>query len=140
MLLWIGYRMWRDHPILGLGFERSNWDYAPYLPAARRKYPHQPPQAFPAPSHRWGIQNYYVELLADTGVVGFVLGVATFLTGIVVALKQARKPSFLALSAAGFILVAAGAWNAVGIIAGIPMDAVTWIGFGLAGVALEVSS
>jgi hypothetical protein len=138
MLLWIGYQMWKDHPILGLGFERSNFDYKPYLPAAHRKYPHQPPQAFPAPSHRWGVQNYYVELLADTGIVGFVLGVGTFLTGIVIALRRARKPSFLALSAAGFILVAAGAWNAVGIIAGIPMDAVTWIGFGLAGVALEV--
>ena len=44
----------------------------------------------------------------------------------------------LVTGGAGFILVAAGAWNAVGIIAGIPMDAVTWIGFGLAGVALEV--
>jgi O-Antigen ligase len=140
MLLWIGYQMWKDHPILGLGFERSNFDYAPYLPAAHRKYPHQSLQAFPSPSHRWGVQNYYVELLADTGVVGFLLGIATFATGIVVALRQARKPSFLALSAAGFILVAAGAWNAVGIIAGIPMDAVTWIGFGLAGVALEVTS
>jgi O-antigen ligase len=140
LLLWIGYQMWKDHPILGLGFERSNFDYKPYLPAARKKFPDQPPEAFPAPSHRWGVQNFWLELLSDTGVVGFVLGVATFVTGIVVALRQARKPSFLALSAGGFILVAAGAWNAVGIIAGIPMDAVTWIGFGLAGVALEVAS
>jgi O-antigen ligase len=139
LLLWIGYQMWRDHPILGLGFERSNFDYKPYLPAAREHFPNQPAEAFPAPSHRWGVQNFWLELLSDTGIVGFVLGVATFATGIVVALRQARKPSFLALSAGGFILVAVGAWNAVGIIAGIPMDAVTWIGFGLAGVALEVS-
>ena len=139
LLLWIGYQMWKDHPILGLGFERSNFDFKPYLPAARRKFPNQPAEAFPAPSHRWGVQNFWLELLADTGVIGFVLGVATFGSGIVVALRQARKPSFLALSAAGFILVAVGAWNAVGIIAGIPMEAVTWIGFGLAGVALEVA-
>jgi hypothetical protein len=34
--------------------------------------------------------------------------------------------------AAGFILVAAGTWNAAGIVAGIPLQAVTWLGLGLA--------
>ena len=34
----------------------------------------------------------------------------------------------LGLVAAGFILVAAGTWNAIGIVAGIPLDAVTWLG------------
>jgi hypothetical protein len=140
LLAWIGYRMWSDHPVLGVGFERSNYDFKPYLPAAHKRFPNQPEKAFPGPWRRWGVQNFWLQLLADTGVIGFVLGVATFLTGIVIALRQARQPSFVALSAAGLILVAAGAWNAVGIIAGIPMDAVTWIGFGLAGVALEVSS
>ncbi len=139
LLAWIGYQMWKDHPVLGLGFERSNTDFAPYLPAAHERFPNLPDKAFPGPWRRWGVQNYWLELLADTGAVGFLLGIATFATGIVTALRQARKPSFLALAAAGFILVAVGAWNAVGIIAGIPMDAVTWLGFGLAGVALEVS-
>ena len=45
---------------------------------------------------------------------------------------EARSP---ASSAAGLILVAAGTWNAIGIVAGIPLDAVTWLGLGLAGVA-----
>ncbi len=139
LLAWIGYQMWKDHPVLGIGFERSNTDFKPYLPAAHRRFPNLPDKAFPGPWRRWGVQNFWLELLADTGIIGFVLGVATFASGIVIALRQARKPSFLALSAAGFILVAVGAWNAVGIIAGIPMDAVTWLGFGLAGVALEVS-
>ena len=38
----------------------------------------------------------------------------------------------VALIAAGWILVAVGTWNAIGIIAGIPLDALTWLGFGLA--------
>src|SRR5262249_1728755 len=31
LLLWIGWQMFEDHPILGLGFERSNFDFKPYL-------------------------------------------------------------------------------------------------------------
>jgi hypothetical protein len=40
----------------------------------------------------------------------------------------------LALVATGWILVAAATWNAVGIIAGLPLDALTWLAFGLAAV------
>jgi hypothetical protein len=41
--------------------------------------------------------------------------------------------------AAGFILVAIGTLNAIGIVAGIPLDAVTWLGLGLAGVAVALA-
>ena len=47
--------------------------------------------------------------------------------------------AFFAVVAAGWIFVAIGTWNAIGIVAGIPLDAVMWLGFGLAVVALEVS-
>jgi O-antigen ligase len=138
MLLWIGWRMFQDHPLLGLGFERSNTDFQPYLAAARRRFPNQPAEAFPSPAHRWGVQNFWMELAADTGIVGFALGVATFVTGLVLALRRARTGSYFALVAATFILVAFGTWNAIGIVAGIPLDAVTWLGFGLAVVSLGV--
>jgi hypothetical protein len=140
MLLWIGWKIFEDHPILGVGFQRSANRYQPYLAEAKRKFSGQPPEAFPSPAHPWGVQNFWVQLLADTGIVGFALAVATFATGLVMALRRARLPSFFALVGAGFILVAAGTWNAIGIIAGIPLDAVTWLGFGLTVVALEVSS
>jgi hypothetical protein len=140
MLLWIGYRMWRDHPVLGIGFERSNFDFQRYLAAAKRKFPDQPPQAYPSKQNPWGVQNFWVELLADLGVVGFALGVATFVTGLVIALRQAWRGSFAGLIGAGFILVAAGTLNAIGIVAGIPLDAVTWIGLGLAGVAASLGA
>jgi hypothetical protein len=136
MLLWIGWKMFESHPILGLGFERSNFDFQPYLAEAHRRFPSQPAQAFPSNEHRWGVQNFWVEVAADTGVVGLALAVTTFLTGLVLALRRARAGSFFALVAAGFLLVAAGTWNAIGIVAGIPLDAVTWLGFGLAVVAL----
>jgi hypothetical protein len=135
MLLWMGLHMWSDHPLLGIGFERSNFDFAPYLPAMKRKFPDQPPEAYPSLRNPWGVQNSWVELLADTGVVGFLLGAGTFLTGLWLAGRAAWARSFTGLVAAGFILVAAGTLNAIGIVAGIPLDAVTWLGLGLAGVA-----
>jgi hypothetical protein len=138
MLIWIGWKIWEAHPILGVGFERSSNRYQPYLAEAKRKFPNQPPLAFPSPAHPWGVQNLWVQLLADMGIIGFALGVATFATGLVMALRRARLPSFYALAAAGFILVAAGTWNAIGIVAGIPLDAVMWLGFGLTVVSLEV--
>jgi hypothetical protein len=138
MLLWMGYEMWKHHPILGIGFERSNFDFGPYLAAMKRKFPNQPPEAYPSLQNPWGVQNSWVELLADTGVVGFALGVATFLTGLWLALRAAWRSSYTGLVAAGFILVAAGTLNAIGIVAGIPLDAVTWIGLGLAGVAVAL--
>ncbi len=138
MLLWIGWRMWVDHPVLGVGFERSSTDFQPYLAAAKREFPGQPPLAYPSKQNPWGVQNFWVQLLADTGIVGFLLAVGTFATGIRTALKAVPRRAFVALVAVGWVLVAAGTWNAIGIIAGIPLDAVTWLGLGLGIVAWEI--
>jgi O-antigen ligase len=132
MLAYIGLRIWKDHPWLGVGFERSGNRYQPYLADAQRKYPDQPPQAFPSPAHPWGVQNFWLQLLADTGVVGFLLGVATFATGLVLALRAPAGVRLIGLVAAGWILVAAGTAIGQGIVAGVPIQAVTWLGLGLA--------
>jgi O-antigen ligase/polysaccharide polymerase Wzy-like membrane protein len=132
MLAYIGGRIWLDHPLLGVGFERSENRYQPYLPDARRKFPDQPAQAYPSPAHEWGVQNYWVQTLADIGIVGLALTVATFVVGFALALGTGGRLVFLGVVAAGWILVAAGTWNAVGIVAGIPLQAVTWLGLGLA--------
>jgi hypothetical protein len=139
MLLWIGWRMWVDHPVLGVGFERSSTDFQPYLAAAREKFPNQPAESYPSKQNPWGVQNFWVQLLADTGIVGFLLGLATFGTGLVTALRAVPRRAFVAAVSVGFVLVAAGTWNAIGIIAGIPLDAVTWLGLGLGIVAWEIS-
>jgi O-antigen ligase len=138
MLAYIGLRIWEDHPILGVGFDRSANRYQPYLADAKRKFPDQPAQAYPSPQHRWGVQNFWLQLLADVGIVGLALGVATFATGLWLALRTPPKALFFGLAAAGWILVAGGTWNAVGIVAGIPLEAVTWLGLGLAVAVQEL--
>ena len=135
MLAYIGLRIWKDHPLGGVGFERSGNRYQPYLAAAKRRFPNQPPQAYPTPAHPWGVQNFWVQLPADAGIVGLALAVATFVVGLLAALRAPPRYVFFGLVAAGWILVAAGTWNAVGIVAGVPLQAVTWLGFGLAAVA-----
>ena len=134
MLAYIGARIWLDHPLLGAGFERSTDQYGPYLADAKRKFPGQPAQAYPSPANPYGVQNFWVQALADLGVVGFALAVGTFLLGVRMALRAPAGVKLLGLVAAGWILTAAGTWNGLGMIAGIPLDAVTWFGLGLAAV------
>jgi hypothetical protein len=135
-LLWIGWRIFEAHPVLGVGFDRSANRYQPFLAEAKRQFPNQPEIAYPSKAHPWGVQNLWVQLLADTGVVGFLLALAVYGTALVTALRAAGRKLFVGLVAAGWILVAVGTSNAIGIIAGIPLDAVTWMGFGLAAVAV----
>src|SRR5262249_23234381 len=135
MLAYIGLRIWVDHPFGGVGFDRSSNRYQPYLAAAKRKFPNQPAQAYPSAAHPWGVQNFWVQLLADAGIVGLVLGVTPLVLGLVSGLRAPPLYLFFGLVGAGWLLVAAGTWNAVGIVAGIPLQAITWLGFGLAAVA-----
>jgi VanZ family protein len=134
MLAYIGLRIWLDHPLLGVGFERSADRYQPYLATAKRKFP-QSAQAFPSPQHEWGVQDLWIQLLAETGIVGLALGVATFVSGIGLAWRARPATALVAAVALAWILVAAGALTGLGIVAGIPLDAITWFGFGLAAVA-----
>jgi hypothetical protein len=135
MLVYIGLRIWEEHPLLGVGFERSADRYQPYLADAKRKFPDQPAQAYPSAAHPWGVQDLWVQLLADVGIAGFVLGGATFVVALLQPLRAPGAARFAAVVAIGWILVAVGAWTGLGIVAGIPLQAVTWLGFGLAAAA-----
>ena len=136
LLAYIGLRIWLDHPIAGAGFEASN-DYSTYgreLPAAHRHFPHVALQAFPTATRSYGVQDLYVQALADLGVVGLALIAALFAAGLWPALTTAlRAPAmsaFPALLGVFWLVLAAGLWTAQGMIAGIPLDALTWLGFG----------
>jgi O-antigen ligase len=134
LLAYIGYRIWREHPIAGAGWQASTEPETvdPQLPAARRKFPDVSPLAFPTREHPWGVQNANVQAAADLGLVGLVLWLAPFALALVLALRANAPPGAVA---AFTILAAMGIWGGQGLVAGIPLDAVTWLGFGLAATA-----
>jgi len=134
LLAYIGYRIWRDHPVVGAGWEASTdpGTVDPQLPAAHRRFPHVSPLAFPTRAHEWGVQNAYVQSAADLGVIGFLLWLAPFALALPLALRANAPPGAVATFS---VLAAMGIWGAQGLVAGIPLDATTWLGFGLAATA-----
>jgi O-antigen ligase len=132
LLVWIGYRIWRDHPLLGVGWEGSAEPgaFVRYLPAAHARFPDEAPLAFPsaAPDRRYGVQNVWVQALADLGVVGCLLWAAVFAAAAWLAIRSH------ALVALAWTALLVWLWSAQGFIAGIPLDALTWLAFGLATV------
>lgn len=131
LLAYIGGRIFVGHPMLGVGFDGSldTFAYRPYLAAARARFD-QPPEAFPSPAHDWGVQNAYVQSLSDFGVAGLALFLAALLVPAWSALRMGSRP--VAVAACALILVAAGVWNGLGLVAGIPLAALTWLGVGAA--------
>jgi hypothetical protein len=134
LLAYIGYRIWRDHPVTGAGWQASNEAETvdPQLPAAHREFPEVSPLAFPTREHEWGVQNAYVQSAADLGALGFVLWLLPFALALFFALRANAPPGAVAVFA---LLSAMGVWGGQGLVAGIPLDAVTWLGFGLAATA-----
>jgi O-Antigen ligase len=141
LLGYIGLRIFADHPVAGVGWQGSEEleNYGPYLADAHRRYPNEPAVAFPSPQHAWGVQNGYLQTLADLGVIGFALLVALLVGAVTLGARAALRatPGAVVPVCAGllWLLVAAGVWNGLGLVAGIPLDALTWMGVGLIGAA-----
>jgi O-antigen ligase len=140
-LAWIGYRIWRDHPLLGVGWLGSGdpGAYMPYVPAAKKRFPNESPLAFPSPTRSYGVQLVYVQALADLGIVGLLAWLAPFAAALVLAWHalRARAPDavFVAALAAAWTVFILWCWTAVGFVAGLPVDALTWLTLGLVAVA-----
>jgi len=139
LLAYIGYRIWRDHPVVGAGWEASTDPGVvdPQLPAAHKRFPDLAPLAFPTRAHEWGVQNAYIQAAADLGLIGIVLWLAPFALALVLALRANAPPGAVA---AFTILAVMGLWGAQGLVAGIPLDAATWLAFGLAATAVAQRS
>lgn len=141
LLAWIGYRIWLDHPLLGVGWEGSAEpaNFERYLPAARKRFPDESPQAFPsaAPGRQYGVQDVWLQALADLGVVGLLLWAGVFAAAAWVAARARRTlTGVLALVWIGLL---AWLWSAQGFIAGIPLDALTWLAFGFGATRLRAA-
>ena len=143
VLAYFGLRIAAHRPLFGVGWQESAYEdaYRPYLAAARRRFPDVAPLAFPSPQHRWGVQNLYLQAAADMGVVGVAAVLALLGSGLLVGLRWAlRAPpagAALALVPVLWLLMAVGIWNGLGIVAGIPLVAMTWLSLGLAAVRLD---
>ena len=135
VLGYIGLKIFLTEPVTGVGYQGSGdrWAYGPQLATAHRRFPGQPPDAFPSPKHPWGVQNLYIETLADLGVVGFTALAALFTAAVAIAWRGGST-SPVPLVGLAWVLVAAGVWIGIGIVPGIPLAALTWLGFGLATV------
>jgi O-antigen ligase len=135
LLSWLGFEIWKGHPLIGVGWEASAEPatFEPYLPAAHKRFPTESPLAFPSATRRYGVQDAWIQSLADLGVVGFVLWTGVFAAAGVLAItgvRRARSPG--ATVALLWIALLAWLWTAEGFVAGIPLDALTWLAFGLA--------
>ncbi len=138
LLAYIGWRIFLDHPVAGVGWQGSKEApaFGPYLDDARREFPDAPAIAFPSSEHPWGVQNAYVQALADLGAIGLALFLGLLGSGLFVAGRIAvRGPPASTLPAvlAGlWLLTAMGVWAALGLVAGLPVDGLTWLALGLA--------
>jgi O-antigen ligase len=139
VLAYIGIRIWEDNPIAGVGWQRSSRPdvFEPYVADARERFPDVDDLAFPAPGREWGVQNLYIQMLADAGLVGLVLLLAVGGGGIVLAWRtvvHAPRPWAAGAGVATIcaLLTLAGEWASLGIVAGIPIQAATCLVLGLA--------
>ena len=139
VLAYIGLRIWEDSPVVGVGWQRSGREdvFEPYLEDARERFPDVVDFAFPAESREWGVQNLYVQMLADAGIVGLLLLLAVGVSGIVLAWRtviHAPNPwaTGVGLVVICALLTLAGEWASLGIVAGIPLQAATCLLLGLA--------
>jgi hypothetical protein len=78
------------------------------------------------------VQNLWVQALADLGVIGFVLTAAVFAAAVWLAGRAALAGRRIGTIALAWTALLVWLFTAQGFIAGIPLDALTWLAFGLA--------
>jgi len=139
VLAYIGLRIWEDNPVVGVGWQRSGREdvFEPHLEDARERFPDVVELAFPAAGREWGVQNLYVQMLADAGIVGLLLLLAVGVSGLVLAGRTVTYAPNPWATGAGLAVMCAlltlgGEWASLGIVSGIPLQAATCLLLGLA--------
>jgi O-antigen ligase len=140
LLLYIATRIWEHNPIIGAGWQSAHEPsvFGPELPAAHAKFPDQPPLAFPSRQHPWGIDNAYVQALAELGVVGCALLVAVLGFGLLYGarstLRDSPETAALALLGLAWLTLVIGVWAGQGYNISSYTDT-AWLGLGVIGAA-----
>lgn len=141
LLVYLGLRVFADHPVAGVGWQATN-DYEtlePYLDDAHARFDSIAEEAFPSPAEPFGIQNAWLQALADLGAVGLALFLVALALpvalGTRLGLRACPGSATLGLAGAGMLLVVAGIWTAQGLVATLPADAVMWLAVGVVGAA-----
>jgi O-antigen ligase len=141
LIYYIGLKVWLAHPVLGAGWQsfREAQVYTPVLDDAHRRFPDEPEQAFPAPDRQYGIDNAYIQVAAELGLVGLMLFLGLLGTGLVMGASRAlRAPPFRAQQALVgllWLLVVMGTWAGQGLGAGSAFAALSWFALGLVAAA-----
>ena len=138
LLAYIGWRIWLDHPVARrrlAGLRRAGSVRA----VPRRRAPALPgpaaPLAFPLARRAATASRTPTSRRSPTSASsGSLLVVAVFAAALVARRARARRRRRRrrARSALLWLLVASGLWTAQGLVAGIPLDALTWLALGLA--------
>ncbi len=137
LMYYIGLRVFEAHPLFGSGWQsiREQQVYTPFLAAAHRRFPTQPARAFPSPAHAWGVDNAYLQSLAELGLLGTALFLSVLAAGlrlgVVRALRGPPRHAQMALLGLLWLLAAMGVWSGQGLVAGIGFEAIAWFGIGL---------
>jgi hypothetical protein len=138
LLGYLGVEIWLDHPIVGAGWQESMdaAAFTPHLAAAHRRFPSEPPEAFPAPAHEWGVQNGVIQTLADLGVIGLgllltALG-AAFRLALRASLRRPARDADPAVVALAWLWVSFAVFTGTGLLAGSAVDTLLWLAVGLA--------
>ena len=133
LLGYLGLRVALEHPVVGAGWQATTQyeTLAPYVPDARRRFPDVAEQAFPRPDVAYGVQNAYVQALADLGPVGLLAFAGALLVPLAAGARAAARGSAAALAGAAALAVCAGVWTALGLVGGIATLALTALAAGL---------
>jgi hypothetical protein len=134
---YVGGRIFLDHPLVGTGWwgEVPPSAFARYVPAARRRFPDNPPRYFPPVNKPLIPQQAYDQVLYELGLVGAVFLLATFIAaGRAAAGGAARSAEARALDFVPALWFAAllGALAGEALFGGSPLMTLLWLTLGIA--------
>jgi hypothetical protein len=136
---YVGGRVFLDHPLLGTGWwgELPPSEYARFLPAARARFPDQPPHYFPPDDGTFIPQQTFDQVGYELGIAGITLLLALIAAAARDALVTGRRwprgerDELGAYLAAGWLASLLGVIAGSALFGGTPIAALFWLTFGL---------